>query len=176
MKKLFFLVVLLLIQNISAYSKENFILKSSVFENNSFIPKEYTCDGKDISLPLLWSVPDSTKSFALICDDPDAPMGTWVHWVIYNIPLEVNELKENIPHDEILSNGTKQGINDFKKIGYGGPCPPSGTHKYFFKLYALDSKLNLTGKVTKEKLLDEMKGHVLEQTELVGKYRRTVTE
>ena len=148
-------------------------IKSSAFENNKMIPKQYTCDGKNISPQLLWSdVPEGTKSIALISDDPDAPMGTWVHWVIYNIPGDVNELAENISPDKTLSNGAKQGTNDFKKIGYGGPCPPSGTHRYFFKLYALDTKLNLDSGATKKQLLQAMEGHILAQAELMGKYKR----
>lgn len=148
-------------------------VKSSAFEANGMIPKKYTCDGEDISPPLSWSgVPEGTKSLALISDDPDAPMGTWVHWVIYNIPPTEKGLQEAFPTDEKLSNGTLQGITDFKRIGYGGPCPPSGVHRYFFKLYALDTKLSLDAAVTKKQLLDAMQGHILAQGELMGKYKR----
>lgn len=148
-------------------------IKSLAFEANDMIPKKYTCDGEDISPPLTWDgIPGGTKSLALISDDPDAPMGTWVHWVIYNIPPEIKEFQENVPPDNNFPNGTLQGITDFKRIGYGGPCPPSGTHRYFFKLYALDTKLNLSGGATKKQVEDAMKGHVLAQCELMGKYSR----
>ena len=148
-------------------------IKSSTFENNGMIPKQYTCDGKDISPPLSWNdIPSDTETIALICDDPDAPMGTWVHWVIYNIPPNISELQENFPKEKELSNGIKQGITDFKTIGYGGPCPPSGTHRYFFKLYALNTKLNLEASATKKQLLAAIEGHIIAQAELVGKYKR----
>ena len=148
-------------------------IQSSAFEHNGMIPKKYTCDGEDVSPELSWTgVPESTKSLALISDDPDAPMGTWVHWVLYDLPPSVKELQENFPKDKTLSNGAKQGITDFKRIGYGGPCPPSGVHRYFFKLYALDTKLNLEAGATKEQLLKAMEGHVIGQGELVGKYSR----
>ncbi|NOX87639.1 MAG: YbhB/YbcL family Raf kinase inhibitor-like protein [Calditrichaeota bacterium] len=148
-------------------------LTSSVFEEGSMIPSKYTCDGADVSPPLAWSdVPDKTKSFALISDDPDAPMGTWVHWVIYNIPDSVRQLPEGVPADEKLKNGAVQGTNDFRRIGYGGPCPPSGVHRYYFKLYALDTMLNLKPGATKAELLKAMEGHILGKTELMGKYSR----
>ena len=148
-------------------------IKSSAFEHNGMIPNKYTCDGQDVSPKLSWDgVPEGTKSFALINDDPDAPMGTWVHWVLYDLPSSVRELEENFPKDKTLPNGAKQGMTDFKKIGYGGPCPPSGVHRYFFKLYALDIKLNLEPGATKKQVEDAMKGHVLAQTELMGKYSR----
>ena len=147
---------------------------SSAFKNNHGIPKEYTCDGSDMSVPLSWkTAPDSTKSFALIADDPDAPRGTWVHWVLYDLPADVRELAAGIAHDELLQNGAKQGKNDFGKIGYGGPCPPNGpAHRYYFKLYALDQMTSLQPKATKQQLLDAMKGHVLAQAELMGTYKR----
>ncbi|HHF51397.1 MAG TPA: YbhB/YbcL family Raf kinase inhibitor-like protein, partial [Candidatus Aminicenantes bacterium] len=107
-------------------------IKSDVFDQGGMIPEKYTCDGDNISPPLSWDlVPEETKSIAVICDDPDAPVGTWVHWVVYNIPPEIKELKENITPEREMDNGGVQGMNDFKKIGYGGPCPPSGTHRYF---------------------------------------------
>lgn len=151
-----------------------FELKSDVFVQNSPIPQKYTGEGENISPPLSWSnYPASTKSFALICDDPDAPMGTWVHWVIYNIPLLASELKEGIPSREELDDNSKQGITDFRKIGYGGPYPPPGLpHRYFFKFYALDTVLNLSAGATKEGLLSAMKGHVLAETQLIGTYQR----
>jgi Raf kinase inhibitor-like YbhB/YbcL family protein len=151
-----------------------FELTSSAFKQNESIPREYTCDGSDISIPLKWKdSPAGTKSFALIADDPDAPRGTWVHWVIYNLPADTQELSAGIAHGDSLQNGARQGKNDFGKIGYGGPCPPSGpSHRYFFKLYALDQATNLKPKATKQQLLDAMKGHVLQETQLIGTYKR----
>jgi Raf kinase inhibitor-like YbhB/YbcL family protein len=148
-------------------------IKSPVFEAGGMIPKQYTCDGQDISPPLAWTtVPDGTESLTLICDDPDAPMGTWVHWVIFNLPANLGELPERIPPQKTLQNGAKQGINDFRKIGYGGPCPPSGEHRYYFKLYALDTKLNLDAGIKKADLLKAMEGHILAESKLMGKYKR----
>ncbi|MHB2153543.1 YbhB/YbcL family Raf kinase inhibitor-like protein [Calditrichota bacterium GD2] len=148
-------------------------LISSAFEEGRMIPPKYTCDGQDVSPPLSWSdVPQETRSFALICDDPDAPMGTWVHWVIYNIPDTTRSLPEAIPPSERLDNGTLQGKNDFKRYGYGGPCPPGGTHRYFFKLYALDDKLDLPPGATKAQLLQAMNGHIVGEAQLMGKYSR----
>ncbi len=148
-------------------------LQSAVFAAGGEIPKKYTCQGQDVSPPLSWNaVPEKTQSFALICDDPDAPMGVWVHWVIFNLPAEARELAENVPTQKILPNGAKQGSNDFRKIGYGGPCPPSGEHRYYFKLYALNTKLNLDAGVKKTELLQAMAGHILDECQLMGKYRR----
>jgi Raf kinase inhibitor-like YbhB/YbcL family protein len=119
-------------------------LTSAAFEEAEMIPPKYTCDGADISPPLTWGpVPEQTESIALICDDPDAPMGTFVHWVLYDVPAETTELPENVPNDTTLPDGAAQGTSDFGRIGYGGPCPPGGTHRYFFKIYALDKKLGL---------------------------------
>ena len=148
-------------------------ITSSAFEEGDMIPSKYTCDGENISPPLSWSeAPTGTKTFAIICDDPDAPAGTWVHWVVYNIPAGTTELPEAVPVKKEPDNGAVQGLNDFRKTGYGGPCPPSGTHRYFFKIYALDAKPDLTGDVTKDILLDAMKGHILAQGQLIGKYSR----
>ena len=148
-------------------------LKSSAFEAGGMIPKKYTCDGPDASPPLNWSdVPAKAKSLALIVDDPDAPMGTWVHWVAWNIPPDARSLDEGVPKKDSLPNGMKQGTTDFRSIGYGGPCPPSGTHRYFFKLYALDTGLNLPPSTTKKDLERAMQGHLLQQVELMGKYAR----
>lgn len=148
-------------------------IKSNSFKNGGLIPKQFTCDGKNVSPQLSWTnYPEGTKSFALICDDPDAPVGTWVHWVIYNIPANINELEESFPTQKNLLHGIKQGTNDFRKIGYGGPCPPSGTHRYFFKIYALDKILDLDAGATKKQLLDAMEGHILAMGELIGKYKR----
>ena len=152
---------------------KKFEIKSSAFENNEMIPKLYTCDGNNISPSIIWtSVPNGTKSLALICDDPDAPSGTWVHWVIYNIRPSPSELPTKVLSQIATPFGAKQGINDFQKIGYGGPCPPNGTHRYFFKLYALDTKLDLSDDVTKDQLLNAIEGHVLGKTELIGKYTK----
>ena len=149
------------------------ILTCPSFEPVELIPPVYTCDGKDLSPPLRWTeAPAGTKSFALISDDPDAPMGTWVHWVVWNIPASVNSLEENLPKNDSLPGGIRQGTSDFRKIGYGGPCPPSGTHRYFFRLYALDALLDLPATTTKAQMEKAMMGHVLAQAELMGKYRR----
>lgn len=148
-------------------------LESTAFTHNELIPSQYTCDGEDISPPLSWSDPPAdTKSLALICDDPDAPMKTWVHWVVYNLPPEIRTLPERVPAGNTLSDGGFQGINDFGKIAYGGPCPPRGTHRYFFKLYALDTALDLKSGATKATVEAAMKGHILAQTELIGRYSR----
>lgn len=148
-------------------------IESSAFKYGEFIPVKYTCDGENVSPPLKWSgSPANTKSFALISDDPDAPIGDWVHWVMYNIPPNIFELAEKIPADKILKNGAIHGLNDFRKFGYGGPCPPSGVHRYFFKIYALDTMLDLPPGATKKQLLDAMKNHIIAQGELMGKYQR----
>jgi Raf kinase inhibitor-like YbhB/YbcL family protein len=118
-------------------------ITSTAFKEGGMIPQQYTCDGKDMSPPLAWtSIHEGTKSLALICDDPDAPVGTWAHWVLFNLPADVNELPEHVPSKKTLENGAKQGMNDFRKIGYGGPCPPGGTHRYYFELYALNTTLD----------------------------------
>ena len=148
-------------------------ISSSAFEEGGLIPMKYTCDDADISPPLEWSgIPEETKEIALICDDPDAPMGTWVHWVMYNLPANIFKLPESIPAINLLENGITQGSNDFHKIGYGGPCPPGGTHRYFFKIYALDIELNLAPGKTKSDLLEAMKGHILGEGQLMGIYKR----
>ena len=148
-------------------------ITSTAFEDGGLIPAKYTCDGADISPPLRWeAVPEGTKSIALICDDPDAPAGTWVHWVLFNLPADSRELAENIPTDRTLPSGAKQGTSDFGRIGYGGPCPPSGTHRYFFKIYALDTQIDLADGANKAQLLRAVEGHVLGQGQLIGKYKR----
>jgi len=163
--------VLLLVSN--AIGKEvtkmsGLKMTSPVFENNGNIPAKYTCDGKDVNPPLLIeNVPANTKSLALIVDDPDAPRGTWVHWVVWNIDPQAGEIKE----DSVPKNA-KQGMNDFRKKDYGGPCPPSGTHRYFFKLYALDIVLNIGQDSTKADLEKAMKGHILEEVSVIGLYKR----
>lgn len=148
-------------------------ITSAAFKDGQGIPKKYTCDGEDVSPPLEWTPgPDDTKTLAIICDDPDAPMGTWVHWVVFNIPGDTVKLPENVPPEREMNNGAIQGMNDFQKIGYGGPCPPSGTHRFFFKIYALDIKLDLPAGATKSHLMIAMEEHVLEQAHLMGTYRR----
>ncbi len=151
----------------------NLNVTSTAFKNEGMIPAKYTCDGEDISPPLSWqAVPEGTQSIALIADDPDAPMGTWVHWVAWNIPAEQDGLDENIAKKPKLDNGTLQGITNFGTHGYGGPCPPSGTHRYYFKIYALDTKLDVAGDSTKADLLNAMEGHILAQGQIMGKYKR----
>ena len=151
-----------------------FVMKSPGFIQGQGIPKKYTCDGPDVSPQLLWTDPPAgTKSFALIADDPDAPMGTWVHWVMYDLPAEARQLPEGIPPQETLPDGTKQGFTDFKTIGYGGPCPPQGKpHRYFFKLYAVDKKSGLPPGATKQQVLDAIQGRTLGETHLMGTYKR----
>lgn len=151
----------------------NIIVKSDSFSDGGMIPAKYTCDGANISPQLSWeNVPKDTKSFVLICEDPDAPMGTFTHWIMYDIPANIRELPENLPKDKVLENEAKQGTTDFKKLGYGGPCPPSGTHRYYFKLFALDTLLNLEPGVKKETLLKAMDSHIIAQGEIMGKYAR----
>jgi Raf kinase inhibitor-like YbhB/YbcL family protein len=148
-------------------------LESAAFAPGGPIPTRYTCDGDDISPPLQWSDPPTrTQSFALIVDDPDAPSGTWVHWVLYNLPADTRSLAEAIPSDADLQGGSRNGSNSWKRLGYGGPCPPGGTHRYFFKLYALDTVLNLDSGESKDSLLQALEGHILAQGELMGTYTR----
>ena len=149
-------------------------LTSTAFKAEKTIPKHYTGDGADKSPPLRWSEPPSgTKSIALICDDPDAPRGTWVHWVLFNLPAQARELEEGVPTTETLGNGAKQSKNDFGNIGYGGPAPPKGKpHRYFFKLYALDTILDLSAGATKAQLEKAMKGHIFAEGQLMGTYQR----
>jgi len=150
------------------------VVISSAFLMGETIPVKYTGMGKDISPPLSWSkAPDNTKSFAVICDDPDAPMGTWVHWVFFNIPPATTNLAEGIPPKPKLPDGSIQGINDFRRNGYGGPMPPPGKpHRYFFKVYALDTMLNLTPNAKKADLETAMEGHILARGELMGTFKR----
>lgn len=179
MKKAFLIIGLIIIFVAAFYLKKVAIFELSsmkegkmklttVFEHNGNIPSEYTCDGKDLA-PLLTisDVPESAKELVLIVDDPDAPMGTWVHWVLYNIPISTRQIDaKNLPA------GAKEGITDFGRIGWGGPCPPSGTHRYFFKLYAIDKNLDLPPAQTKEQIEQAIKGHIIEKTELIGLYKR----
>jgi Raf kinase inhibitor-like YbhB/YbcL family protein len=149
-------------------------LTSTAFQKETTIPKQYTGDGADHSPLLRWSEPPTgTKSIALICDDPDAPRGTWVHWVLFNVPPTTRELEEGLPTKGTLPSGAKQGKNDFGNIGYGGPAPPKGkAHRYFFKLYALDVTLDLPPGATKAQLENAMKGHILAEGQLMGTYKR----
>lgn len=155
-----------------------FRIQSPAFSSNGDIPELYTCDGQEISPPLSWSVvPEGTKSLVIIVDDPDAPdpaapKMTWVHWLLYNLPPHSTGLPEKVSPDE-LPAGTKEGVNDWKRTGYGAPCPPIGRHRYFFKLYALDVALPDLNKPTKALLEKTIKGHVLSMAELVGTYQRS---
>ena len=153
---------------------EDFELTSEAFEHGSTIPVTYTCDDENFSPPLSWSdVPEGTESFALICEDPDAPSGTWSHWVLYNIPGDRKNLPANLMPGPELHWGAKHGVNDFDKMEYGGPCPPPGKpHRYFFYLYALDAPLDLEPGATREEVRDAMTGHMLGQAELMGRYSR----
>ncbi len=149
-------------------------VESTAFEEGGTIPRKYTCDGENISPPLSWSTPpEGTKSLVLICDDPDAPMGTWVHWVLFGLSPEISELPEGVPSQETVLGGAKQGTTSFGRVGYGGPCPPKGpAHRYFFKLYAVDSEIDLDAGATKQEVLRAIEGHILAQGQLMGRYSR----
>ena len=148
-------------------------ISSVAFASGQSIPAKYSCVGREVSPPLTWSgAPANAKSFALIVDDPDAPMGTWVHWVMYNISAATNSLPEAMPAGGQLSDGSLQGKNSSGNLGYNGPCPPSGTHRYFFKLYALDTLLNLSSGSSKDQLLKAMDSHILAQGELMGTFSK----
>lgn len=148
--------------------------KSPDFNSGGIIPKQFTCDGADISPALEWNdPPGATQSFALTADDPDAPVGTWVHWVLFDMPANARTLAQNVPKKEQMADGSRQGRNDFGKIGYGGPCPPPGKpHRYFFKLYALDTKLNLKPGATMKDVEHAKQGHILAQADWIGRYGR----
>ena len=149
-------------------------LRTHAFAPGGDIPAGFTCEGRDVSPALQWSdPPGGTESLALVMDDPDAPGGTWVHWVLYDLPPSTRELPEAVPAQGELPSGARQGRNDFRKIGYGGPCPPRGpVHRYFFRLYALDARVGLAAGGTRADLDRAMRGHVLGQAELMGRYRR----
>ena len=179
MKRIYisFTLALLVITSaaISSCDKEQtLLLESKDFINNSTILIEFTCDGANISPTLTWSNSlEETKSFALICDDPNAPGGTFTHWIVYNIPTSTRGLDKNLPIQLVLNSGASQGKNDFGEIGYGGPCPPHGsTHHYYFKLYALDSMLDISAGAAKIQVENAMRGHILETAELIGLYNR----
>jgi Raf kinase inhibitor-like YbhB/YbcL family protein len=153
-------------------------LSSAAFDPGERIPDRHTCDGQDLSPPLAWSeAPEGTRSLTLIMDDPDAPPGTWVHWVLYNLPADGGGLEEGVPKNASLDSGASHGVcwgvDSYSRVGYHGPCPPPGTpHRYSFRLFALDSRLDLPAKATKEQVERAMEGHILARTELVGIYGR----
>jgi Raf kinase inhibitor-like YbhB/YbcL family protein len=147
---------------------------SPAFHDGQTIPKEYTADGKNVSPPIKWSTPpNGTKSLALICEDPDAPAGTWVHWVVYGIPAGATGLAESVPSEGKLANGAKQGTNSFRKVGYGGPSPPPGKpHRYFFKVYAVDFDLSSEAHADAKQIEEKIAGHTLAAGQLIGTYGR----
>lgn len=149
-------------------------LSSTAFDEGDMIPKRYTGDGQNVSPPLEWSdPPPKAKGFALICEDPDAPSGTWVHWVLFDLPADTRKLKEGVPTEKTLADGARQGTNDFRKIGYGGPAPPRGKpHRYYFTIYATDAVIDLPAGATKDELNAAIKGHVLAEGRLMGRYER----
>lgn len=170
-------VLVLIVVSCPGQGKEgamSFQIESTAFSAGGAILKKCTCDGSDLSPQLSWrKAPEGAQSFALIMDDPDAPVGTWVHWVLYDLPGHTQGLPEGVAKEEQLDSGARQGRNDFGNIGYGGPCPPGNkVHRYFFKLYALNEKLNLKAAASKSDLERAMKGHILGQTEVMGKYGR----
>ena len=157
-----------------AHTAFSFELQSEVFKNKGYIPDRYTCDAQDFSIPLSWSgIPENAKSLVLICDDPDAPFKIWVHWVAFNIPPEAGGLKEDISKKELAELSIIEGINDFGKVGYQGPCPPPGkVHRYSFRLYALDTTLALEEGASKKDVIEVMQGHIIAEAKLVGLYQR----
>jgi len=168
-KAIFFIMTVFI--SASAFALE---IKSSVFENKGYIPERYTCGAQDISPSLSWEgAPSKAKSFVLICDDPDAPYKTWVHWVVFNIPGSESSIKENIAKEEMSSLGIVQGANDFGEAKYNGPCPPQGKpHRYFFRLYALDKVLSLKEGAAKKEVVEAMQGHIVAETKMFGFYQR----
>jgi hypothetical protein len=170
MKKiLFFLIIISFCTNTFALE-----IKSEVFKQKGYIPDRYSCDAQDFSPSLSWSqVPQGTKSLAIICDDPDAPFKIWVHWVIFNISSDISSLEENISKEKLNELSAVEGLNDFGRLGYNGPCPPAGKpHRYFFTLYALDTTLSLEEGVGKKELVEAMQGHILAETKVIGLYQR----
>ena len=149
-------------------------LTSTAFKEGEMIPRQYTCDGEDMSPPLSWTgIPTEAKSLSLVADDPDAPVGDWVHWIIFDIPASITELPEDVPANETLAKGGTHGKNSWGRLGYGGPCPPSGTHRYICTLYALDIQLGLQSGSTKKDIENAIKGHILAKGQLMGKYKRS---
>ena len=150
-----------------------FTLSSTAFASGQAMPSVYSCRGRNVSPPLAWTdPPDGTQSFALIVDDPDAPAGTWVHWLLFNVPASTRGLSEGVRADAKLFDGSLQGTNSSRRLGYEGPCPPSGTHRYFFKLYALDTMLGLQSGANKTQLLAAMESHIKAQAELMGTFSK----
>lgn len=147
---------------------------SQAFAEGEKIPSKYTCDGKDVSPPLHWDgVPAGAKSIALICEDPDAPGGTWIHWVLYDLPATTSALREGVKKSAMLADKSMQGLNDFEKTGYNGPCPPAGgAHRYFFRVYALDAGVLLPSRAKKADLVKAMEGHIVAEGSLMGTYQR----
>jgi len=176
MKLICFLLGLTMVGSVAAEKagKDKMQLTSTAFTEGAAIPAKHTGDARDVSPPLKWTgVPDGAKSLALIVDDPDAPGGTWVHWVLYDLPAKATELAEDVPKSQYVAGGAKQGLNDFRRLGYGGPAPPKGkAHRYFFKLYALDAMLDLKPGLTKKDLEKAMEKHILAQAQLIGTYQR----
>ncbi len=173
MKKLVLILSIFALIVWGAPKEKRMRLLSPAFENGAMIPTKYTCDGADISIPLIFkNIPAEAKSIAIIMDDPDAPMGVFVHWVIYDIPATLEGLSEGIPNEPVLEHGIKQGINDFRRIGYGGPCPPNGAHRYFIKAYALDRVLQAEPGLTKHQLLTLIQPFILDSAVLMGIYAR----
>lgn len=176
-KILIFLLLILFTMSLSAAEgrKKKMKIVSTAFKHEALIPAKYTCDGANVSPELNWSgAPENTKSYVIICDDPDAPAGTWVHWVVFDIDPAVTKLAEGMEKGYEVKGVAKQGVTSFIAPGYGGPCPPSGTHRYYFKIYALDiATLNLDPKkATKKEVLAAIDGHVIGQGELMGRYAR----
>lgn len=155
-------------------SASGFQIKSAAFQEGAIIPRQFTCEGEDISPPLTWTEPPSgTHSFALIVEDPDAPGGVWTHWVVYNLPAGARSMSGNVPKQDQLPSGALQGLNSFGHFGYGGPCPPPGkAHHYFFRLYALDAMLSLSPGAAKRDVLEAAKGHILGEAKLMGRFKR----
>lgn len=146
-------------------------LASSAFKEGSMIPRVYTCGGDNISPPLTWDkLPVGAESVALIVDDPDATIGPWVHWVLYDLPPDANQIEENVPTEALLPNGAKQGSNSVHRFGYFGPCPPRGAHRYYFRLYALDTRLDMEPGASRSDLIRAMHGHILGDGKLMGRY------
>lgn len=152
---------------------EDLVVTSSAFKDGEMIPKKYSGYGENISPEINWSKPPiGTKCMAIICEDPDAPAGTWTHWVAFNIPHKTQKLPENLPSREVIEDGTMQGLNDFKQVGYDGPRPPFGTHRYYFNVYALDTRVNTGYRATREELLKAMEGNILAKGSLMGRYKK----
>jgi len=163
-------------KKVSLRNKEKTIteieVRSSSFVQGSFIPMKYTCDGENVSPQISWSKVKGAVSYCLIMEDPDAPFKTWIHWIVFDIPKEVNSLPEGVDEEFLKKIEAKQGLNDFKKLNYGGPCPPSGVHRYFFKIYALSKKTELSEGITKKVLIDNIKDFIVGEGELMGRYKR----